>query len=72
MTTVTIPEDEGVEYQVDGKTVNGTVEAEGTVVVKAVPKPGYKFSEGAETEWTFESSAETNTFEPREDTDTLG
>lgn len=72
MTTVTIPEDEGVEYQVDGKTVTGTVEAEGTVVVKAVPKPGYKFSEGAETEWTFESSAETNTFEPREDTDTFG
>lgn len=72
MTTVTIPKGEGVDYQVDGKTVTGTVEAEGTVVVKAVPKPGYKFSEGSETEWTFESSAETNTFEPREDTDTFG
>lgn len=72
MTTVTIPGDEGVDYQVDGKTVNGTIEAEGAVVVKAVPKPGYKFSEGAETEWTFESSAETNTFEPREDTDAFG
>lgn len=71
MTTVTIPEDEGVEYQVDGKTVNGTVEAEDTVVVKAVPKPGYKFSEGAETEWTFESSEAPDAFLPSEDTDTF-
>lgn len=72
MTTVTIPEDEGVDYQVDGNTVTGTIETEGPVVVKAVPKAGYKFSEGAETEWTFESNAAADVFLPREDTDTFG
>lgn len=69
MTTVTIPEDEGVDYQVDGKSVTGVVEAEGKVVVKAVPKLGYKFSEGAETEWAFESSEAPDAFLPSEDAD---
>lgn len=72
MTVVTIPEDEGVDYQVDGKTVSGIIEAEGAIVVKAVPKVGYKFSEDAATEWTFESGEAPDVFLPSEDTDTFG
>lgn len=63
MTTVIIPDDKGVEYQIDGETVTGTVEAEGVVSVKAVPKSGYRFTEGCETEWTFESLDDVDSFE---------
>lgn len=59
MTTVTIPDDNGVEYRVDGEPVSGVIEAEGVVVVQAFPKPGYKFTEGCDTEWAFEPLEDT-------------
>lgn len=72
MTTVTIPDDEGVEYQVNGAPVTGTIEAEGEVVVKAIPKKGYKFTEGSVTEWTFGSPEDYDVPLSSENTDTFG
>ena len=52
---VTIPTVNGVDYQVDGKTVTGTVTVPsgGTVTVTAVPQKGYAFTAGTTTSFSF-------------------
>ena len=53
--TVTIPTVTGVDYQVDGKTVTGTVTVPDgqRITVTAVPQANYAFTEGATTSWDF-------------------
>lgn len=51
MPTITIPEVEGVEYQIDGEKVTGSFEIDGDVVVTAVPLPGYKFENITDSDW---------------------
>ncbi len=51
--TFTIPTTTGVDYQIDGDTVDaGTYHATGIIVVTAVPQEGYTFSVGAVTSQT--------------------
>jgi len=57
--TVTIPTTTGVDYQVDGSNVTGTVDVDPgeTVTVMAVPKSGYYFTTNQEDEWKFKNTA---------------
>lgn len=50
---VTIPVCDGVEYQIDDVPVAGRIDVRETVVITAVPLPGRKLKDGAETEWIF-------------------
>src|SRR5699024_1886770 len=53
---VTIPLTTGVDYQVDGVTVDGAVDVTydgGDVVVTAVPQVGYVIADEAVSTWTF-------------------
>lgn len=52
---IVIPTIEGIDYQVDSKTVTGEIEValDETVTVTAVPQAGYAFPNGAINSWTF-------------------
>lgn len=50
---VTIPDVAGVQYQIDGEAVTGTVTIEADAVVVAVPLPGYRFPDGTTSQWEF-------------------
>lgn len=56
---VTIPDTPGVDYQVDGVTVTGTISVgdDQTVTVTAVPQTGYEFPDDATTGWDFSYDA---------------
>ena len=53
--TITIPTVAGVIYSIDGAPVTGSVvlTTGQTVLVKATPEPGYKFTSGSDDDWSF-------------------
>ena len=53
--TITIPNIPGVTYSIDGTPVTGSVvlTTGQTVLVKATPEPGYKFTLGSDDDWSF-------------------
>lgn len=51
--TITIPDVEGVQYQIAGEAVTGTADIGDATTVVAVPLPGYRFADGVDTQWEF-------------------
>lgn len=50
---ITIPSVTGVDYQINGSTVSGTVTITTDTVVTAVPESGYKFPAVTDDDWLF-------------------
>ena len=51
---ITVPTVTGVEYQVDGVAVTGTVHITAPTIVVARPMQGYKFPNNVDTDWGFD------------------
>lgn len=54
--TVTIPSVTGVVYEVNGEPVTGSFVITEDTVVRAVPAPGYDFTNTSDTDWTIVNS----------------
>lgn len=52
--TITIPTVTGVTYTIDGDPVTGTVVITERTMVVAYPEPGYRFTENADEDWSFD------------------
>src|SRR5699024_1021266 len=70
--TVTIPDNEGIDYTVDGEKVEGELDIpEDGLIIEAEPQPGYSIDEDETTEWSYDYYPSVTPEEPTRDGNTV-
>src|SRR5699024_7149410 len=69
---VTIPDNEGIDYTVDGEKVEGELDIpEDGLIIEAEPQPGYSIDEDETTEWSYDYYPSVTPEEPTRDGNTV-